>query len=241
MRRLQPMGKFGVPWNIASDFKVKMSFDTADIAGMLREYEADHNTGMNVTAVAQAIEDFTSGYPFLVSRICQLIDTELIWRGNAYNERGEDQLSAYLDYYHIDKGYMLSYNFNQKRPSACMPFRWERRRLLRRWFERQKEQSPKPNKKSAQIMQYLADFCLLSTKNGLSSAARQLRSDWIRTSGLLVPKGWGGRFSFIYKAFRAFRLGIRWCVNISCRYISGCYGARYGSAWGHEFWVRFPV
>ena len=31
-----------------------------------------------------------------------------IWHGNAYNERGEDQLAAYFDYYHIDKGYMLS-------------------------------------------------------------------------------------------------------------------------------------
>lgn len=38
-----------------------------------------------------------------------------IWHGNAYNERGEDQLAAYLDYYHINKGYMLSYNFNQKK------------------------------------------------------------------------------------------------------------------------------
>ena len=38
-----------------------------------------------------------------------------IWRGNAYNERDEDQLAAYLDYYHLDRGYMLSYNFNRKK------------------------------------------------------------------------------------------------------------------------------
>lgn len=37
------------------------------------------------------------------------------WRGNAYNERGEKQLSDYLDYFHLKKGYMLSYNFNQKK------------------------------------------------------------------------------------------------------------------------------
>jgi len=79
-RKLRPdeASKFNSPWNIAADFKVKMSFDTADIAGMLNEYEADHRTGMDVRAVAQSIEDYTSGYPFLVSRICQLIDTELI-------------------------------------------------------------------------------------------------------------------------------------------------------------------
>ena len=35
-----------------------------------------------------------------------------LWRGNAYHERGERQLSDYLDHYHLDKGYMLSFDFN---------------------------------------------------------------------------------------------------------------------------------
>lgn len=38
-----------------------------------------------------------------------------IWRGNAYNKRGEEQLSDYLEYYHLNIGYMLSFNFNQKK------------------------------------------------------------------------------------------------------------------------------
>ena len=38
-----------------------------------------------------------------------------MWRGNAYNERGEQQLSDYLDYFHLKKGYMLSFNFNKKK------------------------------------------------------------------------------------------------------------------------------
>ena len=38
-----------------------------------------------------------------------------IWRGNAYKERGERQLSDYLDYYHLRKGYMLSFNFNKNK------------------------------------------------------------------------------------------------------------------------------
>ena len=38
-----------------------------------------------------------------------------IWRGNTYNERGEQQLSDYLDYFHLKKGYMLSFNFNKKK------------------------------------------------------------------------------------------------------------------------------
>ncbi len=38
-----------------------------------------------------------------------------IWHGKEYNERGEKQLAEYLDYYHINKGYLLSFNFNQNK------------------------------------------------------------------------------------------------------------------------------
>lgn len=38
-----------------------------------------------------------------------------IWRGAEYNERGEQQLADYLDYYHIDKGYLLSFSFNKNK------------------------------------------------------------------------------------------------------------------------------
>ena len=41
-----------------------------------------------------------------------------IWRGNAYNKRGEDQLADYLEYYHLNKGYMLSFNFNKKKETG---------------------------------------------------------------------------------------------------------------------------
>ncbi len=37
-----------------------------------------------------------------------------VWRGNAYHERGEEQLSGYLEYFHLTKGYMLSFNFNSE-------------------------------------------------------------------------------------------------------------------------------
>ncbi|MFI3212526.1 MAG: AAA-like domain-containing protein [Eubacteriales bacterium] len=36
-----------------------------------------------------------------------------IWHGDEYNTRGEQQLTEYLDYYHLEKGYLLSFNFNQ--------------------------------------------------------------------------------------------------------------------------------
>lgn len=36
-----------------------------------------------------------------------------IWHGNEYNERGEEQLADYLEYYRQKKGYMVSFNFNK--------------------------------------------------------------------------------------------------------------------------------
>ena len=38
-----------------------------------------------------------------------------IWHGNEYNKRGEKQLLGYLEDYHLDKGYMLSFNFNKNK------------------------------------------------------------------------------------------------------------------------------
>lgn len=41
-----------------------------------------------------------------------------IWRGKEYHTRGEQQLCEYLDFYHKKKGYMLSFNFNQKKETG---------------------------------------------------------------------------------------------------------------------------
>ncbi|MCL2162896.1 MAG: AAA-like domain-containing protein [Oscillospiraceae bacterium] len=68
---------YNSPWNIAADFEIDMSFSSSEIATMLREYEADHNAGMDVAAIAGEIRAYTSGYPYLVSRICKHIDEKL--------------------------------------------------------------------------------------------------------------------------------------------------------------------
>jgi hypothetical protein len=65
------------PWNIAVDFDIDMSFSEKEIETMLVDYENDHNTGMNISEIAKEIRFYTSGYPYLVSRICLLIETEL--------------------------------------------------------------------------------------------------------------------------------------------------------------------
>jgi hypothetical protein len=54
-----------------------MSFSAKEIETMLVEYENDHQTGMNISEIAQKIRFYTSGYPYLVSKICLLIETKL--------------------------------------------------------------------------------------------------------------------------------------------------------------------
>jgi len=46
-----------------------------------------------------------------------------IWHGQRYNEEGERQLSQYLDYWGLDTGYMLSFNFNKKKEQGVHPVR----------------------------------------------------------------------------------------------------------------------
>ena len=82
------------PWNIATDFTIDMSLSENGIKGMLDEYEADHHTGMDTAAIARSIREYTNGYPFLVSRICQLIDetvSKTMSLSEAWTGRGMDE------------------------------------------------------------------------------------------------------------------------------------------------------
>lgn len=82
------------PWNIAAKFRVEMSFSTEEVANMLQEYEADYRTGMDVRQMADLIEQYTSGYPYLVSGLCKMLDEEIAGstgfptRSHAWTEEG---------------------------------------------------------------------------------------------------------------------------------------------------------
>ncbi len=82
------------PWNIAADFNVDMSLSEQGIARMLTDYEDDYHTGMDIPSVASMIFSYTSGYPFLVSRICKLADEQIAGsvnfpsRSNAWTKDG---------------------------------------------------------------------------------------------------------------------------------------------------------
>lgn len=75
--RAEEEHKINSPWNIAADFDINMSLSLSGITGMLEEYEADHGTGMDPEAMAGLLHSYTAGYPFLVSRLCKLMDEKI--------------------------------------------------------------------------------------------------------------------------------------------------------------------
>ncbi len=79
--------KTNSPWNIAADFLVDMSFSVKDISGMLAEYEADHHIGMDIERISSLLYEYTSGYPYLVSRLCKFMD-ERVSKIKAFSDRG---------------------------------------------------------------------------------------------------------------------------------------------------------
>ena len=70
--------KYNSPWNIAAEFKVDMNLQPAEIKPMLDDYVAETGVKMNTKKVAEHIFYYTSGYPFLVSKLCKIIDEELL-------------------------------------------------------------------------------------------------------------------------------------------------------------------
>ncbi|MFQ9882441.1 MAG: AAA family ATPase [Clostridium sp.] len=69
--------KYNSLWNIAVPFNIDMSLSEKGIEKMLKEYKNDRNIRLNAKKSAEFIHFYTNGYPFLVSRICQIIDEDL--------------------------------------------------------------------------------------------------------------------------------------------------------------------
>ncbi|MCD7883387.1 MAG: AAA-like domain-containing protein [Lachnospiraceae bacterium] len=78
-RKIRPEDdhKENSPWNIFAKFDIDMSFSSEDVAAMLRQYESDYHTGMDIKEMSGAIISYTSGYPFLVSCLCKYLDEKI--------------------------------------------------------------------------------------------------------------------------------------------------------------------
>ena len=70
--------KYNSPWNIAADFSVDMSFSPTEIGTMLSDYINQTKYSLDVKNISQRIYFWTSGYPFLVSKLCKIIDESIL-------------------------------------------------------------------------------------------------------------------------------------------------------------------
>ena len=74
--------KYNSPWNIASDFNVDMSFSVEEIKTMLDDYTANKPVQLDKHYFSEKLYFYTSGYPFLVSKLCKIIDEKIMPKDN---------------------------------------------------------------------------------------------------------------------------------------------------------------
>lgn len=77
--RPEEQHQYNSPWNIAVPFDVDMSLSQPGIQQMLDEYKADTQSDIDTAQISTLIRDYTAGYPFLVSRLCQLMQAQQDW------------------------------------------------------------------------------------------------------------------------------------------------------------------
>ncbi|MCP4352887.1 MAG: AAA family ATPase [Desulfobacterales bacterium] len=70
--------KYNSPWNIAVDFEVDLSFSACEIETMLRDYSQEKNIRPDIPGIAEKLHYYTSGYPYLVSKLCKFIDEKIV-------------------------------------------------------------------------------------------------------------------------------------------------------------------
>lgn len=70
--------QYNSPWNIAADFKVRMSFNPVEIAPMLEAYSEVEGVSIDIPALSERLYYYTSGYPFLVSKLCKTIAEDIL-------------------------------------------------------------------------------------------------------------------------------------------------------------------
>ncbi|RCW58348.1 AAA-like domain-containing protein [Halanaerobium sp. ST460_2HS_T2] len=70
--------KYNSPWNIASEFKVDFELEVDQIASMLKEYQEDRDIDLDSDYFAEKMHYYTSGHPFLVSKLAEIIAEEIL-------------------------------------------------------------------------------------------------------------------------------------------------------------------
>ncbi|WP_411682464.1 AAA-like domain-containing protein [Clostridium thailandense] len=72
--RTEEERKYNSPWNIAVNFNIDMTFNPLEIETMLKDYANEENVIVDTAVISERIYFYTGGYPFLVSRLSQMMD-----------------------------------------------------------------------------------------------------------------------------------------------------------------------
>ncbi len=71
-------GKKGSPWNIAAKFNVSMELNAVQIEKMLLDYKNEIKVELAEKKFSNQLYYWTSGYPYLVSALCKILDEDIL-------------------------------------------------------------------------------------------------------------------------------------------------------------------
>ncbi len=100
--------QYNSPWNIAADFKVVMEFYPNEIAFMLKQYSEAENVQIDFEQFSEKLYYYTSGYPFLVSKLCKTIAEDILPNKGEINK--EDKNRWTLDDLEVSVQFLLKEN-----------------------------------------------------------------------------------------------------------------------------------
>jgi len=133
---------YNSPWNIAHNLKVDLTLTESEICSMLESYARLREVDIDIAGFADRLFYLTSGYPFLVSYLCKIIDEEIaVERENkewlfsdlmeavkiafaedctnfqslTANLENNQQLSDYLERQNLEQGYLLIYDLRKEK------------------------------------------------------------------------------------------------------------------------------
>ena len=87
--------KYNSPWNIAADFLVDMNLYPNEIKPMLEDYMREKWVKMDTQLIADDLFYYTSGYPYLVSKLCKIIDEQILPTKTVQEWTKEDVFKAF--------------------------------------------------------------------------------------------------------------------------------------------------
>ncbi len=87
--------KLNSPWNIAADFLVDMNLFPNEIKPMLADYMSEKGVKMDTQLIADELFFYTSGYPYLVSKMCKIIDEQILPTRKSQDWTKDDVFKAF--------------------------------------------------------------------------------------------------------------------------------------------------